>query len=105
MIPTYIYKIFYQTQKNIPFCQQVMELSPKLMTYSNSASINKHKKTESIPCIPSDDHELKLHSINKQNNRKLKISGKLNNSLLKEKQAKTEIKKKIKDFLIFSEDE
>lgn len=67
-----------------------MELSLKLATYSNKASLDR-------PCILSDQHGLKL-DISSRNIRKLTNAWKVHSSLLNEKWAKKEIKKEIKDF-------
>ena len=54
---------------------------------------------------PSDHHGQRLVFNNNKNNRKLTYTWKLNNSLLNDNLVKEEIKKEIKDFLEFNENE
>jgi hypothetical protein len=58
-----------------------------------------------VPCILSDYHELRLIFNNNVNNRKPTFTWKLNNTLLNDTLVKEGIKKKIKDFLEFKENE
>jgi hypothetical protein len=60
---------------------------------------------EIILCILSDHHELRLIFNNNINNRKPTFTWKLNNTLLNVTLIKEEIKKEIKDFLEFNENE
>ena len=60
---------------------------------------------EIIPCILSDHYGLKLILSNNINNRKPTYTWKLNNTLLNDNLVKEEIKKGIKDFLEFNENE
>jgi hypothetical protein len=57
------------------------------------------------PCILSDDHVLRLIFNNNINNRKPTFMWKMNNTLLNDTLVKEEIKKEIKDFLEFNENE
>ena len=57
------------------------------------------------PCIISDHHGLKLEFNNNKNHRKPTNSWKLNISQLNHLWVKEEIKKEIKDFLEFNENE
>jgi hypothetical protein len=66
---------------------------------------NRYKNTESIPGILSDHHRLRLIFNSNINNRKPTFMWKLNNTLLNDNLVKEEIKKKIKDFLEFNENE
>jgi hypothetical protein len=59
---------------------------------------------EIIPCILSDHHGLRLIINNNINNRKSTYTWKLNNSLLSDNLVE-EIKKEIKDFLEFNDNE
>jgi hypothetical protein len=70
-----------------------------LVTKQASANI------EIIPCILSDHHGLRLIFNNNINNRKHTYTWKLNNTLLNDNLVKEEIKKEIKDFLEFNENE
>jgi hypothetical protein len=58
-----------------------------------------------IPCILSDHHGLGLIFNNSINNRKLTFTWKLNNTLLNDTLVKEEIKKEIKAFSEFNENE
>jgi hypothetical protein len=63
------------------------------------------KNIEIIPCILSDHHGLRLIFNNRIKNRKPIFMWKLNNTLLDDILVKEEIKKEIKDFLEFNENE
>jgi hypothetical protein len=67
--------------------------------------LKRYKNIEIIPCILSDHHRLRQIFNNSINNRKPKFTWKLNNSLLNDTLVKEEIKKEIKDFLEFNENE
>jgi hypothetical protein len=71
----------------------------------HKTGLNRYKKTEIIPCIISDHHELRKVFNNNKNNRKPTYTWKLNNTLLNANLVKEEIKKEIKDFLEFNENE
>jgi hypothetical protein len=71
----------------------------------HKTGLNRYKKTEIIPCILSDHHRLKLVFNNNINNRKPTYTCNLNNTLLNDDLVKKEIKKGIKDFLEFNENE
>jgi Rps23 Pro-64 3,4-dihydroxylase Tpa1-like proline 4-hydroxylase len=58
-----------------------------------------------IPCILSDHHRLRLIFNNNINKRKPTFTWKLNNTVLNDTLIKDEIKKEIKDFLEFNENE
>jgi hypothetical protein len=66
---------------------------------------NRYKNIEIIPCILSDHHGLRLIFNNNINNRNSTYMWKLNNTLLNDNLVKEEIKKDIKDFLEFNENE
>jgi hypothetical protein len=61
--------------------------------------------TKIIPCILSDQHRLRLIFNNNIYNRKLTYTWKLNNTLLNDNLVKGEIRKEIKDFLEFKNNE
>ncbi|KAL6033813.1 hypothetical protein STEG23_022748 [Scotinomys teguina] len=83
-----------------------MELSLKLTTYwvTKQTSIDT-KKIGTTSCILSDHYGLKLDFNNIKNYRKPTVSWKLNNAQLKHQWVKEEIKKEIKDYLEFNENE
>jgi len=63
-----------------------------------------YRKIEIIPCVLSDHHGLKL-VFNNNKGRMPTYTWKLNNALLNDNLVKEEIKKEIKDFLEFNENE
>jgi hypothetical protein len=63
------------------------------------------KNIEIIPCTLSDHHGLRLIFNNNINNKKPTHIWKLNNTLLNDNLVKKEIRKKVKDFLEFNENE
>ena len=69
------------------------------------ASQGYKKKIEIIPCILSHHHGLRLVLNTNKNNRKHTYTWKLNNTLLNDNLVKEEIKKEIKGFLEFNENE
>jgi hypothetical protein len=68
-------------------------------------SLNRYKNIEIVPCILSDHHGLRLIFKNNINNRKPAFMLKLNNTLVNDGLVKEGIKKEIKDFLEFNENE
>jgi hypothetical protein len=100
---TDIYRTFYPKTKGYTFFS-----APHRM-FSNIDHIiegfNRHKNIEIIPCILSDHHGLRLIFNNNINNGKPTFTGKLNNTLLNDIMVKEGIKKEIKDFLEFNENE
>jgi hypothetical protein len=102
---TDIYRTFYPKTKIYTF------FSPPHGTFfktdhiiSNKTGLNRYKKIEIIPCILSDHHRLRL-IFNNINNRKPTYMWKLNNTLLNDNLVKKEIKKQIKHFLEFNEND
>jgi hypothetical protein len=71
----------------------------------HKTSLNKYKNIKIVTCILSDHHELRLIFNNNINNRKTTFTWKLNNTLLNDPLIKEGIKKEIKDFLEFNENE
>jgi hypothetical protein len=67
--------------------------------------LHRYKNIEIIPCILSDPHGLRLIFNNNINNRKPTFMWKLKDTLLNDNLVKEEIKKEIKDFLEFNENE
>jgi hypothetical protein len=70
-----------------------------------SSKVDRYKNIEIIPCILSDHHGLRLIFNSNINNRKPTFTWKLNNTLLNDSLVNGEIKKEIKVFLEFSENE
>ena len=68
-------------------------------------SLNQYTKIEILPCILSDHHGLKLVFNNNKDNKKPIYTWKLNNALLNDSRVKEEIRKEIKDFLEFNENQ
>jgi hypothetical protein len=71
----------------------------------HKTGLNKYKNIEIVPCILSDHHGLRLFFNNNINNGKPTFTRKLNNTLLNDNLVKEGIKKEIKDFLEFNENE
>jgi hypothetical protein len=67
--------------------------------------LNRYKNFEITPCILSYHHELSLIFNNYINNRKPTFTWKLKNTPLDDSLVKDDIKKKIKYFLEFNENE
>ena len=71
----------------------------------HKTGLNRHKNIEIVPCILSDHYGLRLIFNNNINNRNPIFTWKLNNTLLHNTLVKEVIKKEIKDFLEFNENE
>jgi hypothetical protein len=71
----------------------------------HKSDLNRYKKIEIIPCFLSDHSGLRLVFNSNKNNRKPTCTWKLNMTLLNDNLVKEEIKKEIKDFLEFNENE
>jgi len=72
---------------------------------SHKTGLKRYRKIEIIPCVLSDHHGLRLVFNSNNNDRKPTYIWKLNNALLNDNLVKEEIKKEIKDFLEFNENE
>jgi hypothetical protein len=80
--------------------------SPKLTIKLDTKQASIYKKIiETVPCILSGHHVLRLIFNNNINNRKLTFTWKLNRTLLNDTLVKEGIKKEIKDFLEINENE
>jgi len=101
---TDIYRYFTQIQKNIP-SQHLMEHFPKLTTALDMKQAS--MDTEKLKWLLTSYHYgLKLDIDNNRNSRNLQNSWKLSNCLLNKKNCiREEIKKEIKYFLEFKENE
>ena len=75
------------------------------MVPSHKTGLNRYKNIETVPCILSDDHGLRLIFTNNVNNGKPTFTWKLNNTLPNDTLVKKVIKKEIKDILEFYENE
>ena len=103
---TDIYRSFYPKTKGYTFFSGLHgNFSKTDHIVSHKTGLNIYKNNEIIPCILSDYHGLKLIFNNNINNGKPTFRRKLNNTLLNDTLVKEGIKKEIKDFLEFNENE
>jgi hypothetical protein len=103
---TDIYRTFYPKAKGYTFFSALHGTFSNIdHIISQKIGLNRYKNIEIIPCILSDHHRLRLIFNNNINNRKPTCKWKLNNTLLNDNLVKKEIKKEIKDFLEFKENE
>jgi hypothetical protein len=101
-----IYRTFYPKTKGYIFFSEPYSTFSKVdHIIGHNTGLNKYKNIEIIPCILSDQHGVTLIFNNNINNRKPMFTWKLNNTLLNDNLVKDEIKKEIKDFLEFNENE
>ena len=99
---TAIYRTFFSKTKGYTF------FSAPHRTFSKTdhkTGLNRYKNIEIVPCILSDYHGLRLIFNNTINNGKPTFTWKVNNTLLNDTLVKEGIKKEIKDFLEFNENE
>jgi hypothetical protein len=100
------YRTFYPKTKGSTFFSAPHGTFSKIdHIIGHKTGLSRYKKTEIIPCILSGHHELWLIFNNNINNRKPTFRWKLNNTLLNDTLVKEEIKKEIKDFLEYNENE
>jgi hypothetical protein len=103
---TDIYRTFHPKSKEYTFFSAPHGTFSKIdYIVSHKSDLNRYKKIEIIPCIPTDHYGLRLVFNSNKNNREPKYTWKLNNALLNNNLVKEEIKKEIKDFLEFNENE
>jgi hypothetical protein len=103
---TVIYRTIYPKTKEYTFFSAPHGTFSKIdHIIGHKTGLNRYKIIEIVPCILSDHHGLRLIFNNKINNRKPTFTLKLNNTLLNENLLKEGIKKEIKDFLEFNENE
>jgi hypothetical protein len=103
---TYIYKTFYLNTKGYTFFSVPHGTCSKIAhIIGHKTGLNRYKNIEIIPCILLDHHRLRLILSNNINNRKPTLMWKMNNTLLNDTLVKEELKKEIKDFLEFNENE
>jgi hypothetical protein len=99
---TDIYRTFYPKTKGYTFFSPPHGTSSKIDNIiGHKTGLNRYKNIEIITCTLSDHHGLRLIFNKNINNRKPKLTWKLNNNLLNDNLVKEEIKKEIKDFLEF----
>jgi hypothetical protein len=103
---TDIYRIVYPKTKEYTFFLVPHDTFSKIDNIiSFNTGQNGYKIIEIILCILSGHHRLSLLFNNNINNRKSTHMWKLNNTVLNDNLVKEEIKKEIKDFLEFNENE
>jgi hypothetical protein len=102
---TDIYRTFYPETKGYAFFSAPHGTFSKIdHIIGHKTGLNRYKNIEIIACILSDHDGLRLIFNNNINNRKPTYMGKLNNTLL-DNLVKEEIRKEIKDFLEFNEND
>ena len=103
---TDIYRTFHPKTKRYTFFSAPHgTLSKTDHIIDHKTGLNRYKNIEIVPCILSDHCGLRLIFNNNIDNRKPTFTWKLNNILLNDTFVKEEIKKEIKDFLEFNENE
>jgi hypothetical protein len=103
---TDIYRTFYPKTKGYTFFLAPHGTFSKIdHTINHKTGLNRYKNIEIIPCILLDHHKLRLIFNNNINNRKHTYTWKLYNTPLNDNVVKEEIKKEIKVFLEFNENE
>jgi hypothetical protein len=102
---TDIYGTFHPKTKGYSYFSAPHGTFSKIDQTGHQTGLNRYKNIEIVPCILSDHHGLRVIFNNNINNRKLTYTWKLNNTLLNDNLVKEEIKKEIKDFLEFNENE
>jgi hypothetical protein len=101
-----IYRTFDPKTKGYTFFSVPQGTSSKIdHIIGHKTGLHRYKNIEIIPCLLFDHQELRLIFNNNINNRKPTFTWKLNNNLLNDSLVKDEIKKEIKDFLEFNENE
>jgi hypothetical protein len=103
---TDIYRTFHPKAKEYTFFSAPHGIFSKTdHIIGHKSGLNRYKKFEIIPCTLSNHHRLRLVLNTNKNNRKCTHTWKLNNVLLNDNMIKEEIKKEIKGFLEFNENE
>ena len=106
MVLTDNYRAFYPKTKDYTSFSAPHGTSSKIdHIIGHKTGLNRYKNIEIIPCILSDHHVLRLIFNNNISTRKRTFTGKLNNTLHNDTLVKEGIKKEIKDFLEFNENE
>jgi hypothetical protein len=102
---TDIYRTFYPKTKECTFSPPHGTFSKIDHIIGHKTGLNRYKNIESVPCILSDHHGLRLKFNNNINNTDRTLTWKLHNTLLNNTLVKEGIKNEIKDFLEFNENE
>ncbi|KAL6032457.1 hypothetical protein STEG23_011361 [Scotinomys teguina] len=101
-----IYRTFHPTKKEYTFFSAPHGTFSKIdHILGHKTNLNRYTNIGTTSCILSDHYGLKLDFNNIKNYRKPTVSWKLNNAQLKHQWVKEEIKKEIKDYLEFNENE
>ncbi|KAL6081242.1 hypothetical protein STEG23_038390 [Scotinomys teguina] len=101
-----IYRTFHPTKKEYTFFSVPHGTFSKIdHILGHKTNLNGYKTIATTSCILSDHYSLKLDFNNNKYYRKPTISWKLNNAQLKHQWVKEEVKKEIKDYLEFNENE
>jgi hypothetical protein len=101
-----IYRTFYPKTKGYTFFSAPQGTFSKIdHVIGHKTGLNRYKNIEIIPCILSDHHGLRLIFNNNINNIKPIFTWKLNNTLPNYNLVKEGIRKEIKDFFEFNENE
>jgi hypothetical protein len=80
---TDVYRIFHQITAQYTFFSAAHVTFSKIdHILGHKASLNKYKKIEITPCIPSDHNTIKVELTNKSNNRNYANNWRLNNILV-----------------------
>jgi endonuclease/exonuclease/phosphatase family metal-dependent hydrolase len=104
MEPTDVYRVFHPATAQHTFSASHGTYSKIYHILEHEASLNKYKKTETMPCILSDHNVMKLE-LNQRSSRIYTNNWRLNNTLINDQRVIAEIKEKIKKFLDFDENE
>jgi hypothetical protein len=103
---TDIYRTFYSKTKGYTiFSTPYGTFSKTDDIIDHKTGLNRYKNIEIIPCIPSHNQGVWLIFNNNINNGKPIFTWKMNNTLLNDTLLKEGMKKEIKDFLEFNENE
>jgi hypothetical protein len=102
---TDMYRTFYPKTKGYTFSAPHGIFSKTDHIIGHKRGLNRFKNIEIVPCILSDHHGLRLIFNNNINNRNTTVTWKLNNTVLNDTLVKEGIKKEMKDFLEFNENE
>ena len=101
-----IYRTFHSKTKEYIFFPALHGTFSKTdYIIGHKTGLNRYKKIDIIPCILSVHHRLRLVFNCNKNNRKPIYTWTQDNTLLNDNLVKEEIKKEIKEFLEFNENE
>ena len=103
---TAIYRIFHPKTKGYSFFSEPHGTFSKIdHIIGHKTGLNRYKNIEIVPCILSDHHGVRLIFNTNINNKNPTFTWKLNNTLLNDILVKEEIKKEIKYFLQFNDND